>query len=533
MRLLFGIQFEIRPEGKVDAMGLSSDLQNRVKGWITKWYAQWKSHALDFPEDGHRAEPVVEHSLHPTASSARSGESIWGVTWAYPSDVDPSQRWEVKTAIARAGGRTEFSLTISLASKVFRVSPLRYEFGPPKIVSELVDSYPCYSGDLRLVSGARTVSSPDVPALVEELLLNPERSLPVVAVSSTGPDAPPNSQVDVDALARKLTGLGVVVLLSDKYASWSLTDALSKALSCYLGAVRVYWPGLRRDSDPLGQPLYLPLTIARIQADETPLQEVLFQRLANTASARYLEGPVFQAVRDAIRRDQDDQRKQLLDDLRGSKASAEERRRKVDELEQAIQQRDEEIRFLREENANLQRQWIEYSKSVAQSETVEPETATPAEPAIESVAQALYRSEREFPERLVFWRSARESSEECQAKLGSRVYEAFSAMNDVANQYFRARSEKRSMGMDLGRAFRLKGFDYSSKESMTAMGGKLGTQRRFRNGPAEQLVMERHLTLGGGDPVNCVRIHFEIDDERGKFIVGWCGAHLDVPSSRT
>ncbi len=59
MRLLFGIQFEIRPEGQVDAAGLSSELQNRVKGWITKWYAQWKSHALDFPEDGHKAEPLA------------------------------------------------------------------------------------------------------------------------------------------------------------------------------------------------------------------------------------------------------------------------------------------------------------------------------------------------------------------------------------------------------------------------------------------------------------------------------------------
>lgn len=533
MRLLFGTQFEIRPEGQVDAMGLASDLQTRVKKWITTWYAQWKSHALDFPKDGHRAEPVIEHSVHPTASSASTGESVWGVTWAYPSDTDPSQRWEVKTAIAAAGGRTEFSLTISLASRVFRISPLRYEFGPPKIVSELVESYPCYSGELRLVSGVRTVSSPDVPALVEELLLNPERSVPVVVVSSRGPDAPPESQVDVDALARRLTGLGIVVLLSDKYASWSLTDALSKALSCYLGAVRVYWPGLRRDSDPLGQPLYLPLTIARIQANEASLQEVLFQRLANTASGRYVEGPVFQAVREAIQKDQDAKRTQLLHDLRGSKASAEERRRKVDELELVIQQKDEEIGFLREENANLQRQWIDYTKSLVQSETVEPESATPADQAIESVAQALTRSEREFPERLVFWKSARESSEECQAKLGYRVYEAFSAMNDVASQYFRARSEKRSMGMDLGKAFRLKGFDYSPRESTSAMGGKLGTQRKFRNGPGEQMVMERHLTLGGGDPVNCVRIHFEIDVEHGKFIVGWCGIHLDVPSSRT
>jgi hypothetical protein len=377
------------------------------------------------------------------------------------------------------------------------------------------------------------MASPDVPSLVTSILLDPARPIPVIVISTEGYDAPPGSRVDPDAVARRVAGLAIVILLSDKYASWSLTDSLSKELSCYLGAIRVYWPGLTKTSNPLEQPLYLPLTIARIQGEGTPFHDLLFQRLANTASARYVEGPVFRAVREASRRDQDVRRNQLLDELRGSKASAAERSQQVTELEQVIRQRDEEIAYLRDENANLQRNWLDYSKSVARSESSDSTPVPIEESAINSVADALSRGERDFSERLVVWRSARESAGGSRSRLGSRVYEALSAMSDVADQSFRAKAEKRSMGMDLGKAFRMRGFDYSARESETAMGGKLGAQRRFRNGPAEEMTMERHLTIGGGDTENCVRIHFEIDDANNKFIIGWCGRHPDVPSTRT
>ena len=45
--------------------------------------------------------------------------------------------------------------------------------------------------------------------------------------------------------------------------------------------------------------------------------------------------------------------------------------------------------------------------------------------------------------------------------------------------------------------------------------------------------MFKHLTLGGGDKVNCLQIYFEADDEVGNMDIGYCGEHLPYAKQRT
>lgn len=117
-------------------------------------------------------------------------------------------------------------------------------------------------------------------------LMNPERTLPVTVVSELEGQAvwPDLSE----KLAIDLAGLSAVVTI-DGAASWELNNALGKRRSCYLGAVRVYWPL----SHPSGNPDDLVSnlwTAERLLSDDSDAKGLsrftttLRRRVMNTAA---------------------------------------------------------------------------------------------------------------------------------------------------------------------------------------------------------------------------------------------------------
>ena len=94
----------------------------------------------------------------------------------------------------------------------------------------------------------------EVAAWVEHTLLAPTRSRPIVAVTShAGSD---RGWIDPDELQRDLGELAEVVFLETGDATWALSEALPPRLDVYGGAIRVWWPGLGRDANPLDHRLH-------------------------------------------------------------------------------------------------------------------------------------------------------------------------------------------------------------------------------------------------------------------------------------
>lgn len=89
----------------------------------------------------------------------------------------------------------------------------------------------------------------------EETLLARERILPVVGLSTLPGEQYP--WIDADRLAFELAGRALVVVLETGHATWALSAALPRRLDVFGGAVRIWWPGLERDSDPLEHVLFL------------------------------------------------------------------------------------------------------------------------------------------------------------------------------------------------------------------------------------------------------------------------------------
>lgn len=105
----------------------------------------------------------------------------------------------------------------------------------------------------------RTLTADDIPAWVEEQLLAPDRTRPIVAVTSHPRAA--RGWVDPEELQRALGDLAEVVFLETGEATWALSEALPPRLDVYGGAMRVWWPGLSRESDPYDHRLYFAYSL--------------------------------------------------------------------------------------------------------------------------------------------------------------------------------------------------------------------------------------------------------------------------------
>src|SRR4051794_24121887 len=101
------------------------------------------------------------------------------------------------------------------------------------------------------VSAGREIDSADVPDWVASELLSPQRTRPILAIT-TRHGTP---LVNVPALARAVAGAADVVLLATGPATTELASLLPEKLDVFGGACRVWYPGLTSSSDPYDPPL--------------------------------------------------------------------------------------------------------------------------------------------------------------------------------------------------------------------------------------------------------------------------------------
>lgn len=119
------------------------------------------------------------------------------------------------------------------------IAPLKLFPRCPSIIRDVISSYDDW------VLGGEAVPPPipveyfgeDKGILLCEKLLDENRNFPIMVVST---DTAVWRDL-ADKLARDLVGVAHVAAV-DEHGSWALTDELGKQNSCYLGAVRLYWP---------------------------------------------------------------------------------------------------------------------------------------------------------------------------------------------------------------------------------------------------------------------------------------------------
>ena len=120
------------------------------------------------------------------------------------------------------------------------------------------------------------------------------------------------------------------------------------------------------------------------------------------------------------------------------------------------------------------------------------------------------------------------------AKASAREMERFSYGRRLLDMLRRLVTEYRSTLLEGGDNEARKVFgknEYAAKESETLMGNKAMRRQRTFEYEGELVEMFRHLKIGIDEDVErTIRVHFHLDGEHKKIVIGYCGEHLPVAS---
>lgn len=211
---------------------------------------------------------------------------------------------------AAADRRVVVYASLSAAPGESLVAPIGLYPRCPGIIRSLIDAFADwkFSGQEVPLSKAFDATEDDSAEALCAILRSKTRRLPVVVVSNDE-----DEQVWPDLhvkLAENLVGLADVAVVSAE-SSWVLTNELGPRDSCYLGAVRLYWPGARPDGSLPGIN-WRASRLAALGLDDAGRNRFLAILRREVMSAAALTMPLPPAFRD-IRRAAEKERLQSLE----------------------------------------------------------------------------------------------------------------------------------------------------------------------------------------------------------------------------
>lgn len=235
----------------------------KLKSSVTQWLLSKGAAALTssgtyVSEDGSHATFAVEE--------ATSGDRSW---WMLRLEEVTTQGRRFVTAISVTNCTELVAVyaSMEIGSDATAINHVEADPRCPKVIRSLLDlPGPWFHGKSKLTH-LRSVEGFDAGEGLVAELKNPERTVPIIVVSDAGGVTLPEIH---KRMAYDMTGIANVVTV-DVEASWALTDGLGQALSCYGGAVRLYWPKLSLKDDPFRHPLW---TRGRLTASELDLSVV-------------------------------------------------------------------------------------------------------------------------------------------------------------------------------------------------------------------------------------------------------------------
>ncbi len=496
-----------------------------VSQWVEAQYRERWHATCRVVANQPKIAPLPQHGVIAQRESVAGVCELISLEWSYPDDQDRGMQWIVACQLARNGPRLEASSAIRIASTLTIAKPLNYNLKRPGLVDLIVQSFQCFIGKSAIPLKPRELDRDDAELFVEDTLCASERWLPVVAISPE--QGFRDYLLDPADLQQTLLGHAQVVAFRDVSAGRAWTDALgNKELSCYLGAVRLYWPGFNVRAKPPEHPLYLADSIRWHTEQQQPLGQHLFRTLVAVSGFRFSNPPVARLVREAIEGDKVARFQAMI---KNSKA-LEEAGQILTELERAW----DEIEQLKLERAEARNQVAELSRELeSQKEAwaafkgprgpgMPGEAPVPPSPraAVTTVAEAANRAAADFPCTLLFLPSGLESAHQSPYRWPDRVYALFQALDELTRRW----QQSGSIGSGWHAALKPKGFDYAEFISPTAK-GKFGDEYTFQY-EGRPVLFEHHVTIGARSADTCISIHWFRDEAKKRLVIGWCGRHL-------
>ena len=405
----------------------------------------------------------------------------------------------------------------------------------PKVLETMFKDYVCVLGADELSIEASHVSNGDAESFTEGMIFNPDRRLPLVVLSE---NVQGGLFINPSRLQSRLLGIAIVATYDNSTARTVTEHLGDHRLGCWDGSLRIYrprcspedaswqnrfwawqnmnytlrmegWDSLLGDISDECLSLALPQLGPRLYDEiSTRVRRVryerLLERLRNTEDTTRVESEYRELLdfADGITRENDELRSHN-EELSGQ----------ISDLQSQLANKDSVI-----EELNVALRYQESDVEDIEADDVEIEMP----PEFSTVYEAVeYADER--MEGLRFFQRAVEFAKASQFPRPNDVYEVLDTLNACA---FELR-EDNSLGKSLQDWFEEKGVDFATHESDTTM-GKFGKSRTFfDDSQRRQIVMQKHVKLGGGlGEQNQLRIHLEWDESESKWLVGYIGRHL-------
>ena len=497
--------------------------------WVeTEYTERWQVSCQVTPNQP-RIVPLPQHGVVAQRESVAGVCELVSLEWSYPDDQDRGMQWIIACQLARNGPRLEASIAVRITSTLTIAKPLNYTLKRPGLVDLIVQNFTCFIGKSTIPLKPRELDREEAELFVEDTLCASERWLPVIAISPE--QGIRDYLLDPAEIQHILLGHAQVVAFRDVAAGRAWTDALrNKELSCYLGAVRLYWPGFSLRSKPMEHPLYLADSIRWHSEQQQPLGQHLFRTLVAVSGFRFSNPPTARMVRDAIEADKVARFETMIKNSKALEEAGQiltELERAWDEIEQLKLERDEARNQASELSRELESQkeaWQAF-KGRANGTSSEPSTPPASRSPLTTVSEAAHRAAADFCATLIFLPSGFESAEQSPYRWPDRVYGLFRSLDELVRRW----QQTGSIGTGWHAALKPKGYDYSEFISPTAK-GKFGEEYTFQY-EGRTVLFEHHVTIGARSADTCISVHWFRDEAKKRLIIGWCGRHLSNTQS--
>jgi len=463
----------------------------------------------------------------------------------------PGRQWVTEVGLKDAPGGVDLSCVVR-TEELSTLVDETVTASSPRLIRYLVDNVTeatdaDFAGDVCGLSvktvGPDTDSYRGLRADIER----PERAHVIVLVSPTRNE---EYLVDPERLQRQLVGLAQVVSVDPQFDSYELEEVIGRHWSAWAGAINIlHTPapnGFVRGK------LFLADQIRDWGAHNTRLAKILAWVTNNTNIPRSRkriqpEGVKQLALRRRLeqaraRREEMDEG-QLRQELDGeleavwelamaSEESTKALEAQNEQLQRELDTANSEIGELRDEGAKREytiQSLKDRLEAAGQSSAPDLDAARLIEWARRSdpptPRECLDLIEEVFPAECVVLESARDSARKSGDFLKGR---------QLLDMLRRLVTEYRVAVLDGGDSKAREVFGnnhYAAQESEKVKGSKPLRRARTFQYRGEDVEMFQHLKIGvDDDTTKTLRVHFAVDSERGKIVIGYCGEHLPVPS---
>lgn len=488
MRAIYAVGFDF-PEGTDPDQVL-----NAAGAWISRGDAP--EEVRTSWEPGRRSYPL------PTAGQTLEVEvlpsdegTLWHAAWQHPYGNRDDLRVLADVEIGHTADRLSFYMVLRAASVGSMIAPQRFDLRAPRLPRDLITRFAVTDAGHSLMATPTVLDAAAVHTFVDDLLLDPGRTRPVVFAADDSHRMRPN--LDVEDLARELAGLAHVYTSMYSRPGHELERRLG-SLGCGDGCVRIWWPGMRAD-DPFGRHPLLTAARLRNQGDSYSVSTI-FRRISTAASMNGAP-PAHTRLRRAGRRAQiaagapddpellrllEEDNERLESELRASEDARLEAELERDALQTEVQQLTEQ----------MEQQTRSYGQALAElgraDEPTEEAAGEPEIPAMHTVRDAVDAAVDRCPH-LAFADHAFDTADDSPFERPEDIYDALLRLERLAERW----AQPNGMGgVDLAGAARELRLDWKTDLSEIAR-GRYDNLYSFRwNG--EKRVVGPHVRLGSG-----------------------------------